>query len=229
LLDDALGCFNTNKSILIDLGIRDHFRIMKLHFFKHYHHLIELFGTTDGYNTEYTERLHIDLAKEAYRATNHKDEYWQMVLWLERKEKIQCHTKFINWYINDEKITPIQRKHFNVMPDWKLRMSKHPSVKAILIEALIEEHGAVHFREAFSRYIVTLLHKNISSAEIERKAENIFLPTRKLSVYHRIKFVDSQTSEVLDSVHVQPKRKTKHNKSVETRFDTVLVNDGRGK
>jgi len=34
--------------------------------------VIELFGTTDNYTTEYTERLHIDLAKDAYRATNMK-------------------------------------------------------------------------------------------------------------------------------------------------------------
>jgi hypothetical protein len=46
-----------------------------------------LFGTTDNYNTEYTEQLHIDLAKEAYRSTNFKDELPQMTLWLERKEK----------------------------------------------------------------------------------------------------------------------------------------------
>ncbi|THU85229.1 hypothetical protein K435DRAFT_806077 [Dendrothele bispora CBS 962.96] len=40
------------------------------------------------FNTEHTERLHIDMAKDAYRASNRKDEYMQMTKWLERKEKM---------------------------------------------------------------------------------------------------------------------------------------------
>ena len=88
LLEDALSHFHTNKEIFIDLGIRDGFNLPKLHFASHYVRLIKLFGTTDNYNTEYTERLHIDLAKDAYHTTNRKDEFTQMALWLERKEKI---------------------------------------------------------------------------------------------------------------------------------------------
>ncbi|KAI9432531.1 hypothetical protein H4582DRAFT_2113136 [Lactarius indigo] len=83
--------------IFISLGIRDNFNIPKLHFAKHYCCSIKLFGTTDNFNTEYTERLHIDLAKDAYAATNHKDEFPQMALWLEWKEKMVCHTKYIQW------------------------------------------------------------------------------------------------------------------------------------
>jgi hypothetical protein len=41
----------------------------------------------DNFNTEYTERLHIDLAKDAYRSTNMKDEYPQMTAWLDRRER----------------------------------------------------------------------------------------------------------------------------------------------
>jgi hypothetical protein len=229
LLNDALVQFNTNKSVLKDLGIRAHFRIMKLHFFQHYSHLIELFGTTDGYSTESTERLHIDLAKNAYRATNHKDEYWQMVLWLERREKIQQHAKFMNWRINGGKEAQVARIYPNMKSVWKLKMAKHPSVNSVSIEMLKKEYGAVHFREAFARYIVSLLYKNITPAELERKAENVFLPTRNIPVYHRIKFVDSKSSEVVDSIHVQPKRKRKHNREMQSRFDTALVSDGKGK
>jgi hypothetical protein len=229
LLDDALERFNANKSVLIDLGIRDHFRIMKLHFFKHYSHLIRLFGTTDGYDTQYTERLHIDLAKNAYRATNKKDEYWQMVLWLERKEKILRHAKFVHWQMNGEKDVQSRRVSPTLKPAWKLTMTKHPSAKAVPIEVLMREYGAMHFREAFSRYIVTILHKGITKAELEKKAEDVFLPTRSLPVYHRIKFMDLNTSEVVDSIHVQPKKSIAHNREMQPRFDTALVNDGTGK
>ncbi|KAI1788238.1 hypothetical protein LXA43DRAFT_1097454 [Ganoderma leucocontextum] len=97
LLDNALATFHANKSIFVDLGIRTHFRLPKLHSLDHYHQAIELFGTTDNYDTQYSERLHIDMAKDAYRATNRKDELEQMTIWLERKEKIQRHEKHVEW------------------------------------------------------------------------------------------------------------------------------------
>jgi hypothetical protein len=56
---------------------------------------IELFGTTDNYNMEASEHLHIDMAKDTYWATNRKDEYLQMTQWLERKEKMIHHEQFI--------------------------------------------------------------------------------------------------------------------------------------
>ncbi len=48
------------------------FNLPKLHSLGHYVRAIKLFGTTDNYSTESTERLHIDYAKDAYQATNHK-------------------------------------------------------------------------------------------------------------------------------------------------------------
>lgn len=62
---------------------------------QHYIALIKALGTTDNYNTEYTECLHINFAKDAYKATNHKDELSQMTIWLERKEKITRHEAYI--------------------------------------------------------------------------------------------------------------------------------------
>ena len=100
LLDDALTRFHANKSVFVDLGIREHFKLPKLHFLDHYRRSIELFGTTDNYDTQYSERLHIDFVKEAYRATNRKDELSQMTIWMERKEKIERHEAYINWCLH---------------------------------------------------------------------------------------------------------------------------------
>jgi Plavaka transposase len=98
LLNNAITRFEQNKQVFVDLGIREDFNINKFHFLKHhYTDAIMLYGTTDNYNTKYTERLHIDLAKDAYHASNWKDEYPQMTLWLEHREKISCHEKFIAW------------------------------------------------------------------------------------------------------------------------------------
>jgi hypothetical protein len=92
LLGNALAFWDENKNIFVELNVQKHFdNIPKLHFLRHYIVSVTLHGTTDNYNTKYTERLHIDLAKDAYRATNHVDEYTQMTRWLERREKIYRH------------------------------------------------------------------------------------------------------------------------------------------
>ncbi|KAG2349791.1 hypothetical protein BDR05DRAFT_972736 [Suillus weaverae] len=75
LLQEVLDVFHDNKDIFIDLGIQNSFNLPKLHTTHHYPLMIAMFGTTDNYNTEYTERLHINLAKDAYCATNHKDKF----------------------------------------------------------------------------------------------------------------------------------------------------------
>lgn len=90
-LKAALTTFHENKSIFIDLGVCTNFNLPKLHSLQHYTSCIKSFGTTNNYNTENTERWHIDFAKDAYRATNHKDKYAQMTLWLLRKEKVLIH------------------------------------------------------------------------------------------------------------------------------------------
>jgi hypothetical protein len=99
-LDTALEQFHANKDIFIDLGAREHFSFPKLHVIQHYRLFIEDLGTTDNFNTEYTGRLHIDLAKNAYNATNKKDEFPQMTLWIERKEKMMQHARFIKWQLD---------------------------------------------------------------------------------------------------------------------------------
>jgi hypothetical protein len=99
-LKTALGRFHQNKSIFIDLGVRTNFNLPKLHSLQHYASCIESFGTTDNYNTENTERWHIDFAKDAYHATNHKDEYSQMTLWLQWKEKVLIHQSHIDHWLN---------------------------------------------------------------------------------------------------------------------------------
>jgi hypothetical protein len=82
-LDDSLSAFHENKEVFLDLGVREHFNFPKLHSLIHYVSSIHLFGMTDNYNTEQSECLHIEFTKNAYHATNHKDEYPQMTLWLE--------------------------------------------------------------------------------------------------------------------------------------------------
>ena len=54
----------------------------------HYVEAIRSRGTADGYNTEVSERLHIDYARDGYRASNKKDYIKQMTVWLGRQEAV---------------------------------------------------------------------------------------------------------------------------------------------
>jgi hypothetical protein len=177
-LQDSLAEFHNNKPIFVDLGIREHFNIPKLHSLSHYESSIRLFGTTDNYNTEQSERLHIDLAKDAYRATNHKDEYSQMTIWLERREKIEQHCEFINWrqqgtQSNPPCRTPIGPPH---APTQQVQMARNPSVKAQSVNAIIGTYGAVDFADALGDFIAGVLNDLVPGWATRYRGENIFLP-----------------------------------------------------
>ncbi|KIJ27028.1 hypothetical protein M422DRAFT_260677 [Sphaerobolus stellatus SS14] len=80
----------------------------KFHGLHHYTPQILICGSPDGYNTELPERLHINLAKDAYRATNHKDYVPQMITWLHRQEAIDAYTSFLCWIIPEYTATDLR-------------------------------------------------------------------------------------------------------------------------
>jgi hypothetical protein len=63
----------------------------------HYIGSIRSLGSADGYNTESPERLHIDYAKEAYRASNRRDYVAQMAKWLQRQEAVDRQSAYLEW------------------------------------------------------------------------------------------------------------------------------------
>ncbi|KAG1752893.1 hypothetical protein EDB19DRAFT_1892885 [Suillus lakei] len=105
-LESALAIFHANKDVLQQLDIRDHFNIPKLHQLSHYVQSILLFGATDGFNSELPERLHIDFAKEAYRASNKRDYEEQMALWLQRQEAVFLRGSYLNWLLEQSQSAP---------------------------------------------------------------------------------------------------------------------------
>jgi hypothetical protein len=230
-LADALLHFHQNKDVFIDLGIREHFNIPKFHSYQHYVPSIKLFGTTDNYNTQAMERLHIDYAKEAYRATNTKDEYPQMTLWLERREKLLRHDAYIAWRLTgDVEVESVQTPI--LVPSRDMRMPKHPSINLVSLETLTNEYGATYIRDALARFIVATNHPDWTARQVEAASLDIFLPFQKLPVYHKIKFsvrLHDQTS-VVDAIHARPaqQRSRRHRRSSAARFDTALVNTEGG-
>jgi hypothetical protein len=98
---NSLKVFHENKDIFIRAGIREHFNIPKVHSMVHYIEAIKSRGSADGFNSESPERLHIDFAKEGYRASNKKDYLKQMTVWLQRQEAIARFGAYLD-YLNQQ-------------------------------------------------------------------------------------------------------------------------------
>ena len=227
LLTNSLSEFHKNKDIFVDLGIRENFNIPKLHFLKHYEDFIKLHGTTDNYSTEYMEHLHIDLVKDAFHATNRKDEYPQMMNWLERREKLWRHAAYIQWRLDGE--PDLLQQVEEAEPLSCLSLSKRPSRRGIQLPQVIEDYGAKEFSDSFAQYWVNLTQPGLSPREATNAVQNYHLPFQKISVFHKVKFYNVNikgypgSSDPRDSVHVQPSRKDKRGCDIAGRFDTALV------
>ncbi|KAN0120583.1 hypothetical protein V8E52_004410 [Russula decolorans] len=199
-LQESLQRFHDNKSIFIDLGIRGHFSLPKLHSLSHYASSIRLFGTTDNYNIEQSERLHIDFAKDAYHATNHKDEFSQMTKWLERRERIQHLSSFIDW------------------------MQEHREPWRVLFDVLAEDYGALDFQDALADFIAQANNPGASGAALRHRAHDTHIPFSGVPVYHNMKFTNGSESDIVDVVHVRPEQNDSRGQIIPGRFDTALVN-----
>jgi hypothetical protein len=180
LLEDALSQFHESKHIFIDLGIWNNFNLPKLHFAKHYALKIKHFGSADNFNTKYTECLHIDFTKDAYRATNCKAKYVQMTVRLERKEKISQHECFIQWCLNNN-LLPTQSQCKWITPGLlisrTMHISQRPSSRRITINELITKHGAMYFHEALACFLTITRYPNLSANQLERAIWGVEMPT----------------------------------------------------
>ncbi|KAG9078480.1 hypothetical protein FS749_009490 [Ceratobasidium sp. UAMH 11750] len=92
-MDRNLETFHGVKHIFVDpdvnglLNDEDQFNnIAKIHMLSHYTRAIRELGVPDGYNTEATERLHIDYVKIPWRDGNHVNATQQIATYLQRKE-----------------------------------------------------------------------------------------------------------------------------------------------
>ncbi|KIL63907.1 hypothetical protein M378DRAFT_79020 [Amanita muscaria Koide BX008] len=222
-LNDALQLFHENKSVFIDLGIRDHFNIPKIHSCRHYTSAIILYGTTDNYNTQYTERLHIDFAKQAYKASNAREELFQMTTWMERNEKLLQHENHISCQPSRGSCSTNRLPTLRLMR--QIKMTKHATRRAVSLDLIVKDYGATFIRDALARYIVQMASPTLTRAQVERRSLYIVLPFVTLPVYHRIKYCD-EDSKVVDAIHVQASQKDKRSRIVAARFDTVLVEIG---
>jgi hypothetical protein len=97
-LEQALQTFHDNNHIFLEHeACKDFHAIPKLHTIEHYTILIRSKGSPDRYSTEVPERLHIEFAEKAYRASNKHEFVQQMVKWLRRQEAMNLTCSYLAW------------------------------------------------------------------------------------------------------------------------------------
>ena len=226
-LDNTLALFHQNKSVFVDLDVRQHFNIPKLHSLIHYRSSISRFGTTDNYNTEQSERLHIDFAKNAYRATNHKDKYPQMTTWLERHEKVAQHAIAIEAGLHgsasdhcDTLMKPLGPPHVGTR---HVKMAQNPTVRNVHFDDIVNKYGAVNILDALGDFIAQVNHVGASTVGLQTRSRNTVIPFSAVNVFHKIKFTCPGSSNIVDTIHAQAETMDTNGHAIPSRFDTVLV------
>ncbi|KAJ6625726.1 hypothetical protein B0H10DRAFT_2174006 [Mycena sp. CBHHK59/15] len=170
-LEQTLDTFHLHKQIFIDLEIREHFNIPKFHAIQHYVDTIRALGSADGYNTESPERLHIDFAKKAYRASNRRDYLEQMALWLQRQEAMALRSMYLTWYdkqfprpcsddsddSSDEELggdtvtVPVSTPSTSTITSYTI--AKSPATLNLTVASLQTRHGAADIIPALTAFL----------------------------------------------------------------------------
>jgi hypothetical protein len=156
-----------------------------------------------------------------------------MTLWLERKEKVLRHQRYMEWRSGNEARTPLNQP--SIAFSGILTLTKWPSRNAVDLDEIVHTYGATFFREALRRYLVLSRHSGppLTSNQLERAISYITIGFTSVPVYYKLKFTKPADSVhtknfTLDTIYARPKRRSKKGQVIPARFDTALVNTGLG-
>ncbi|KAH7090985.1 hypothetical protein BKA62DRAFT_626299 [Auriculariales sp. MPI-PUGE-AT-0066] len=220
-LTTALSEFHKLKRVFSIEGVRTDFNLPKLHAMQHYIECIRLFGTTDGYNTEATERLHIDLAKHAFDATNKREFVAQMCRWLQRRETMHWFATYLAWKSNtiyDARLRPVATQ----VGGKPIVLAKRPQRPRVDLKDLAEENGVVNFKqvlEDFLRCWLDLARYRGWQMQLPDVHANAVRQLDAVQVWNHVTFStpNTQTKDAPDVINKA------YASASRSRFDTVLV------
>jgi len=87
-LQEALERFHHYRKVFRDEGIREGFSLPCQHAMSHYIEMIRLYGAPNGLCSSITESKHIQAVKEPWRRMNHCHPLLQMLLIIQRLDKL---------------------------------------------------------------------------------------------------------------------------------------------
>jgi hypothetical protein len=165
------------------------------------------------------ERLHIDFAKEGWRASNHRDEFPQMICWLSRQEKISWFETHLSAKMPPTPTEPVPSSIIGKPP---ISIAKSPNFPNRPISLIEEKHNASDFSHYLKHFLNAFAPSPASGCRLEALHTLSFT---KVNVYNMFRFhpksihdVDGEGDED-DVVKALPKS----SRLPFGRFDTVVV------
>ncbi|KAK0460760.1 hypothetical protein IW261DRAFT_1554531 [Armillaria novae-zelandiae] len=243
-LEDSLRTFHAHKHVFINDSI--------FHSMAHYSSMIQSHGVTGGYNTEASERLHIDFAKRAYWASNRRGYIQQMTKWLTQREAVQRFTRFLDWAVEDSGREEVEDVEDDVdVANDEEEARNHADINTALTQDTDQVMSHVTLLHGESTYTVpkwpSFTGIDIATLENEYGTQQfvhcleLFLCEHNLlkqdfwdahpakyQVYKRFRIhippvPEVLTSITLDVIRASPSYTAERKKHVPAQFDTVLA------
>ncbi|KAJ3827589.1 hypothetical protein F5880DRAFT_1474233 [Lentinula raphanica] len=229
-MEQELDTWHKNRDYFIDKEAREHFNIPKFHSLLHYIDSIQWIGATDNSNTEAFERLHIDFAKEGWRASNKRDHFPQMIAFVSRQEKISSFDFYQSWVQapQEEQVlnSPIEQlieEESQVSDDSSpviLSLSKTPSEPRKTLSSIAILHEAPGFLTSLKLFLNNFVPKK-SPPATRNEIINGLIPFNTLEVWHSFGLTPLKVLDEPEKVIV--KARPLSSSSSTPRYDTVII------
>lgn len=233
--------FHDNKDVFLPYRPREDFNIPKLHSALHYELSIRKLGTADGFNSENTERLHIDFAKRGYAASNKKAYIKQMTVWLTRQEAVTRFECYLAWAEprspaddalmenSGEGMSDIEEEDEQSeggKPRTSYTVAKSPGLPGTSLQRLTSEFGCTDFVRALEMFL-----RNATLSHSPPPAFRTLNPGTRFAVYKRMEVTlpamrqvsRTPVKDVIRAVPAQPSRLLIPGSPAH--FDTVLARE----
>ncbi|TFK53379.1 hypothetical protein OE88DRAFT_1711413 [Heliocybe sulcata] len=240
LMQQALDGLYVVKGIFIQYLVWQHFNIPKFYSLLHYIDTIRALGMADGYNTELPEHLHIEYAKNAYRASNKRDYEIQMARWLQRQDVAARLASYIEWVTGQASFDKAEDGEGNeeeeedeedpegrdMLRTAHLRPQNHVAIGiARKVDRLEQEYGAMEFLPALRAFLA----ETCATLKIQPKRSDVFdvYKAARIPLPSNYHLPDSTINST--KVHAVPSRRTKNARKSDlpARFDMVLAVEDR--
>ncbi|OCH83919.1 hypothetical protein OBBRIDRAFT_815665 [Obba rivulosa] len=199
-----------------------HFKHIFCHLIQHYVTLIRELRTADGYNTEGSERLHIEFTKTAYNFSNKKGYTSQMAMWLQHQKAAHRQDNYIYEDFDDSKSdsepedeqspqasykAPSQAKEEKQLANG-FKIAKKPAYVHAKVSELVKDFGAIDF----TCCLKDRLHQ-LAGPSSRRRTGNMSLIIENLSVAIYMQFkvklphipqVSLILKTTMDTIHAHP-------------------------
>ncbi|TFY75422.1 hypothetical protein EWM64_g8591 [Hericium alpestre] len=172
------------------------------------------------------EHFHIDFAKQAWHASNHRDEQPQMAQWLTQWEKVVIFEAYLHSQKNQQQAATKSPQKSTMSG---IHLAKKPPRGNVSIVSIETDHDAPGFTHAIKEYINDMLpnDKRAKGRSKQQELEDGQLSFNRVAVFDNFKFQWSElghTDVMIAENHDQEVVKAQPSSGkYAARFDTVIT------